>query len=173
MRLAIGDYLVRDFVDGDRAALVKYADNPYVARFLRDRFPSPYTPADAEAWLAQVRGQDPPTSFAIATATELIGGIGLECRDDVYRRSAEIGYWLGEPFWGRGIATAAVRALCAWAFAELGLLRIFATVFVPNTASIRVLEKAGFSLEGRLRSSAFKHGLVLDELLYARVNASG
>jgi RimJ/RimL family protein N-acetyltransferase len=169
VHLPIGACTIRDFADGDRAALVKYADNPGVVRYLRDRFPAPYTLADAGAWLVHVRRQRPPTQFAIATDTELIGGIGLDLKDDVYRRSAEIGYWLGEPFWGRGIATAAVTAVCAWGFRTLDLARIYATVFEPNAASARVLEKAGFVREGRLRRSVLKHGVLLDELLYARV----
>ena len=89
----------------------------------------------------------------------------------MYRRSAEIGYWLAEPFWGQGIATRAVRALSDWAFASFDLVRIFAAVFETNPASARVLEKAGFALEGRLRQSITKNGRTFDELLYARLRS--
>jgi RimJ/RimL family protein N-acetyltransferase len=137
--------------------------------WLRDRFPSPYTVTDANNYLAVVLRQDPRTVFAIATAEEAVGGIGLEFRDDVNRFTAELGYWLGEPFWGRGIMTDAVRRFTSWAFEHLEVHRIYASVFDGNDPSIRVLEKAGFEREGRLRASAFKNGRILDQLLYARI----
>ena len=162
-----GEWIIREFAKGDRDALVKYANNPKVAGQLRDRFPSPYTAAEADAWLARVTEGQGRTSCAIADDRELIGGIGLEVLDDIHRRSAEIGYWLGEPHWGRGIATWAVRAVTAWGFAELDLVRIQATVFESNPASARVLEKAGYQLEGRLRRSIWKNGVLMDSFLYA------
>jgi RimJ/RimL family protein N-acetyltransferase len=109
----------------------------------------------------------PEVDFAIEAGGEAAGGIGLRLGQDVERFSAEIGYWLGEPFWGRGIATAALSATVKHAFAELGLIRIFAIPFAGNEASLRVLEKAGFLREGVLRRSAVKEGRVLDQLLYA------
>lgn len=149
--------------------MARHADNRRIATWLRDRFPSPYTLADAEAFLATVSRQEPRTVFALAGMDEVIGGIGLEFRDDVYRFTAELGYWLGEPFWGRGIMTEAVRRFTAWAFEHLEVHRIYATVFDGNDPSIRVLEKAGFECEGRLRAGAFKHGRILDQWLYARI----
>jgi RimJ/RimL family protein N-acetyltransferase len=109
----------------------------------------------------------PRTAFAIAVGDEAIGVIGLHPGRDVHRRSAEIGFWLGEPFWGRGIATRAVRALTARAFERTKLVRIHAHVFEWNEASARVLEKAGYALEGRLRKSVFKDGRIIDQLLFA------
>jgi len=97
------------------------------------------------------------------------GGIGFYILDDVYRRTARIGYWLGEPHWGRGIATEALGALTTFAFSRFDFARIEATVFEWNTASGRVLEKAGYTLEARLRMRATKDGRTVDELLYARV----
>lgn len=161
------DWMIREFADSDRDALVKYADNPKIAGQLRDRFPSPYTEADADKWLGVVARGGGRTSFAIADRVELIGGIGLEVQGDVQRRSAEIGYWLGEPHWGRGVASWAVRVLTGWAFENLDLVRIYATVFESNPASARVLEKAGYQLEGRLRKSVCKQGVLMDSLLYA------
>ena len=109
----------------------------------------------------------------IAPEEELIGVVGLTFQEDVYRRSAEIGYWLGEPFWGRGLATEAVIDATRMAFERFDLIRLFAQVFETNPASCRVLEKAGYVLEGRLRHSVVKKGRVLDQLLYARVAGNG
>ena len=134
-----------------------------------DRFPSPYREEDADLWMEHVLNQDPEGILAIATSEELIGCIGLEFKDDVYRQSAELGYWLAEPFWGRGIATRAVDAIVEYAFNELGLKRVFAGVFASNPASARVLEKAGFRLEGRLRDHVTKHGRLMDLLMYGRL----
>src|SRR5688572_4856785 len=114
--LDVSGCVIRPFQPDDRDAIVRHANNWNVARNLRDRFPHPYTVADAEAWLACAPTQSPATNFAIATAEELIGGISIELQTDVFRRGAELGYWLGESYWGRGIATAAVRAFTPYAF---------------------------------------------------------
>lgn len=170
MRLELADGLsIRSYRRGDGPALVKYADNRNVSRTLRDRFPYPYTPEVAERWLAHVAAQEPETAFAIATPAELVGGIGVELGDDIHRRTAEIGFWLGEPLWGRGIVTRAVTVFTAWAFERYDLLRIWAGVFETNPASARVLEKAGYAYEARLRASVVKDGRTLDQLVYARL----
>lgn len=169
MKIELGGWTIRNFEQADVEALVRHADNPRVAASLKDRFPSPYTAADARYWLDHVQRQHPQTHFAIAGDEGLIGGIGLERQDDVHRYSAELGYWLGEPYWGRGIATRAVEAIAAWGFEQLGLVRIFAGVFETNPASARVLEKAGFELEARLRNHVYKRGELRDELLYVRL----
>jgi len=169
MRIEFGEYMIRDWVDEDASSLARYANNRKIAMWLRDRFPSPYRPADAKAFLARVSRQNPRTVFAIATQHEAIGGIGLEFRDDVHRFTAELGYWLGEPFWSRGIMTEAIRLFTPWAFENFEVHCIYATVFEGNAASARVLEKAGFAREGRLPASVFKNGRVLDQLLYARI----
>ena len=170
MRIALpGGYRIRSYRAGDAAALVAYADNRNVSRNLRDRFPYPYTPEAAKGWLKHVATEKPEQSFVIATAEELIGGIGVEPGEDIHHRTAEIGFWLAEPFWGRGIVTSAVVAFTPWAFERFDLLRIWAGVFETNPASARVLEKAGYSFEGRLRGAVVKEERVLDELVYARV----
>jgi [ribosomal protein S5]-alanine N-acetyltransferase len=169
MRIEFGEYVIRDWVGGDARAMARHANNRRIAMWLRDRFPSPYTLADAEAFLAAVSRQAPRTVFALATADEAIGGVGLEFRDDVYRFTAELGYWLAEPFWDRGIMTEAVCRFTAWAFEHLEVHRIYATVFDGNDPSRRVLEKAGFECEGRLRAGVCKHGRILDQWLYARI----
>jgi RimJ/RimL family protein N-acetyltransferase len=169
MRLPIGngDYVIRSYESGDFAALMKYANNAAIARQLLDHFPHPYTEAAVHEWLRAAQEQDPEVSFAIATPDELIGGVGLLLRDDVFRCTAEVGYWLGEPFWGRGIATRVLQVFSRWAFQELDFARIQAHVYEINPASCRVLEKAGFTLEGRLRKGAFKNGRLMDLFLYA------
>jgi RimJ/RimL family protein N-acetyltransferase len=139
-----------------------------VARQLRDRFPHPYEAAHALGFL-QWAGQQPvETVWAIAVHDTPVGGIGMQLGQDIERVSAEIGYWLGQDYWGRGLATAALRSVTDYAFAQFGLTRIFAVPFASNAASIRVLEKAGYVLEGHLRRSAIKDGVICDQRLYAR-----
>lgn len=167
--IAIGEHHIRPYDSGDVTALVKYANDYRVWKNLRDRFPHPYTRAHAIDWVRHARLQDPAQDFAIAAGIELIGGIGVHIQDDVHRRSAEIGYWLGEPFWGHGIATRAVDAMTDYAFAHYPIVRIYANVFEGNPASARVLEKAGYELEGRLRKSVYKDGKLLDQLVYGIV----
>jgi [ribosomal protein S5]-alanine N-acetyltransferase len=167
MRLDCGCCVLRPWNEGDGHSLVRHANNHEVWRRLRDRFPHPYTHADAEQWIAIVRRQEPQTHFAIEAHGEAAGGIGLELGSDIERRSAEIGYWLGEAFWGEGITTAAVRALTGYGFEALNLTRIFAVPFASSSASIRVLEKCGYIREGTMRRSAIKEGVVIDQVLYA------
>jgi RimJ/RimL family protein N-acetyltransferase len=169
MRIELGDWCIRSFVATDAESVAKYANNRRISINLRDRFPYPYTRADAEGFLAAASAQRPETDFAIASRSEVIGGIGFHPQADVHRLTAEVGYWLGEPFWGRGIATQAVRALSEWIFATTPLVRLYAHVFAWNPASARVLEKAGFTLEGRMRSSVIKDGRVIDQLMYGMV----
>ncbi len=171
MRIQIGNNVLRNWEPGDATALASYADNPKIAANLRDVFPSPYRIGDAEGFIAFASSQTPSTAFAIATESEAIGGIGLIPGEDIYRLTAELGYWLGEPFWGKGIITSAIIAMCEYGFGELGFNRIYADPFITNTASVRVLEKAGFAFEGRLTSRVVKNGQVLDQLLYARIKS--
>ena len=160
---------IRDWRLDDVDALLRHADNRRVWRNLKDRFPHPYTRMDAERWLTDVSARWPRTHFAIEVDGEAAGAIGLEPQADVFRQSAEIGFWLGEAHWGRGIATEAVQAVTELAFNGLGLCRVFAGVFEWNPASMRVLEKAGYACEGRLRRSVTKDGRTIDQVLYARV----
>jgi RimJ/RimL family protein N-acetyltransferase len=161
--------VIRSWRREDIPSLVRHANSRRVWRNLKDRFPHPYTPADGEQWIRQATGTRPEAHFAISRGDEAIGGIGLDLQADVFRRSAEIGIWLGEAHWGRGIATEAVRALTEYGFTHFGLCRIFAGIFEWNPASMRVLEKAGYSLEGRLRKSVTKDGQTIDQMLYAIV----
>ena len=170
MLLEAGPCEIRSWKFSDLASLVRHANNPAIWRNVRDGFPSPYTPEDAERWLAHVTTMVPETHFAIAVHGDAVGGIGVMLQPDVLRVSAEMGYWLGEAFWGRGITTAAVRAFAGYAFETYGVTRLFACVFAWNAASARVLEKAGFELEAVLRRSAVKEGKVIDQWQYAMIH---
>jgi RimJ/RimL family protein N-acetyltransferase len=134
---------------------------------LRDRFPHPYGLSDAEAFLGRARARRPEVDFAIEVDGQVAGGIGFELGTDIERFAAEVGYWLGVAFWGRGVVTAALGAVTAWAFNAYDLRRIFALPFADNRASCRVLEKAGFVREGILREAVVKDGRVHDVALYA------
>ena len=169
MKIDFDSYHIRSFSNKDIRSMVRHANNPRIAANLRNRFPHPYTVDDAEKWLEYVKSKKPETNFAIATPSEAIGGIGFELMDDVHYQTAELGYWIGEDYWGRGIMTAAVTVFTEYAFRNYDLIRIFAAVFESNPASVRVVEKAGYTFEGRLRRSVNKNGRILDELMYAKV----
>jgi RimJ/RimL family protein N-acetyltransferase len=158
---------VRSWQSGDVASLVAHANNRKIWINLRDRFPHPYSPADGRAFIRAYRRAEPETSFAIAVGGAAIGGIGFLLQPDVERVSAEIGYWLGEAFWGRGIATEALLAVTRYAIERHGLTRLFALPFAHNTASCRVLDKAGYLREAHLRRSAIKDGVIVDQIQYA------
>ena len=169
MKLECDVATVRPWRDGDQASLVRHADNRKVWRNLKDRFPHPYTEADADAWIALARANPQRAGWAIESGGEAAGGVGLVPLEDVHARSAHIGYWLGEPFWGRGIMTRVVRIVSEHAFRELGFARLEAPVFAWNPASMRVLEKCGYTCEGIMRNSVFKDGELIDCMLYAKV----
>ena len=164
--------IVRRFVAADAACVAAVANDRRIWLQLRDLFPHPYHLADAEDYIGRVGSVDPPFSLAIIVDDRAVGGVGLQLMADVNRRSAEIGYWLGAAYWGRGIATEAVTLVTDWAFDAHGLLRIFAQPFSTNLASRRVLEKSGYELEGTMRCSAIKDGEVRDQCLYARLSPS-
>lgn len=169
MRLNCGVCIVRDWRTGDRESLVMCANNVNVWRNLSHRFPHPYTEADADEWLARVAGKPEGTSWALEVEGRAVGGIGVEPGEGVYAKSARFGYWLGEPWWGRGIMTAAAKATADFVLAEYDLVRLEAAVFAWNPASMRVLEKAGFEREAVLRQSVWKDGRIADAVLYARL----
>jgi ribosomal-protein-alanine N-acetyltransferase len=166
VRLSLGVCVVRDWMAEDIPSLARHANNRNIWINLRDRFPYPYTEAHARDFLAHVAQQDPVTVWALEVDREAAGAIGLVILSDVERVSAEIGYWLGEAYWGRGVATAALRAVTTEAFRHFALRRIFALPFGDNAASIRVLEKAGYVLEGRMPDSAIKNGVVRDQWMF-------
>lgn len=167
MELTLSKSLLREWKPGDEESLVRHANNRDIWRNVRDAFPHPYTLADAKRWIEIANPAGPVINFAIVVDVAAVGGIGLVLKDDVFRRSAEIGYWLGERYWSRGIVTEAVRAVTDYAFATFDLCRVYAGVFEWNPASMRVLEKAGYEFECRLRKSITKDGETIDELIYA------
>jgi RimJ/RimL family protein N-acetyltransferase len=167
MELTLKTCVVRSWEACDVASLVTQANNRNIWINLRDRFPHPYAKADGQRFIRDSRQMDPETFFAIAVDGAAVGGIGFVLQSDVDRMSAEIGYWLGEAFWGRGIATDALVAVTRLAIERHGLTRVFALPFAYNAASCRVLEKAGFVLEARLRRSAIKNGAIVDQFQYA------
>jgi [ribosomal protein S5]-alanine N-acetyltransferase len=159
---------IREWRMDDAPSLAKHANNRRVWLGLRDAFPHPYTIEDANMFLQGSVAGAPRKNFCIEIDGVPVGGIGLRPGEDVHRHTAEFGYWLAEEFWGKGIMTEVVPAFVDYCFKEFSLNRIYAEPFSNNPASARVLEKAGFVLEGRLRKNVVKDGKVADSLLYAR-----
>ena len=162
-------YLLREWRATDCTSLARYANNINIWRNVRDRFPHPYTEEDGRFFIGNIVPQSPGYEFAIVIDGEAAGGIGLVRQSDVERLSAEIGYWIGEPHWNRGIAGDAVGSICEYAFRETELIRLFASVFEYNAPSMRVLEKNGFRKVGVQRRAAIKEGRIIDLHLYERV----
>lgn len=160
--------LIRPWTKRDAHSLARYANNRSIWLNLTDAFPHPYALSNARAFIEKASASE-DLLLAIEVQGDAVGGIGLHSQRDVGRLSAEIGYWLGEPFWSRGIVTEAVTALTDYAFDSLGLLRVYARVFEWNLASMRVLEKAGYALEGRLKMAVTKDGKTIDEVIYAAI----
>jgi RimJ/RimL family protein N-acetyltransferase len=171
VRIELSQCRVRDLNAADADSMARYGNNRKVWLQLRDRFPHPYRRENAEFFLQRVAQQSPTTVWCIDVAGEAAGTIGIVPGTDVERIGAEIGYWLGEPFWGRGIMTEVVRAVTLACLEQFQLVRVFAVPYATNAASCRVLEKAGFVCEGRLRRSALKDGQLLDQFIYAYVAA--
>jgi RimJ/RimL family protein N-acetyltransferase len=173
MHLALAKCIVRSWREEDALHLPAHANNRRIWINLRDLFPYPFTLTDADAFVRYARERQPETLFAIEVEGRAAGGIGYIVRDDIERVSAEIGYWLSEVYWNRGIATEALRAMTRYAIRRHGLTRVYAVPFASNVASCRVLDKAGYALEGRMRRSAIKDGVIIDQLLYAYVVPDG
>ncbi|MGH9796971.1 MAG: GNAT family N-acetyltransferase [Candidatus Polarisedimenticolia bacterium] len=173
MHLDLGRFIIRDWRAGDAEALIHHANNRRVSINLRDTFPWPYTGRDAAEWIRTATTATPVTHFAIEIDGEAAGGIGLRFGRDVFRQAAEIGFWLGEPYWNRGIVTEAVRALTDYAFEHFPIVRIQAGVFDWNPASRRVFAKAGYAYEGCMRQTITKDGKVIDLHVYARLRDQG
>lgn len=163
-----GQAVLRHWRGSDAAGLARVANDRRVWLGMRDAFPHPYAEEDGRRFVAMAAAMSPQTYFAIEVAGAVAGGIGYTLKEDVERIGAEVGYWLGVEYWGRGIAADALRALTRHAFAaHPELRRLWAVPYASNAASARVLEKAGFEREGTLRQSAIKDGRVLDQCMYA------
>lgn len=161
------NFKLRPWTIKDLDSLVRYADNFNIARNMADVFPHPYTYEKGRAFIEMANQSDPPNILAIEVEGEAAGGIGLHPQQDIYRKNAEMGYWLAEPFWGKGIITEAIRQMVDYGFANLDITRIYARPFGYNIGSQRALEKAGFVLEAKLEKTFYKNGEFLDELIYA------
>ncbi len=161
---------IRKLVASDKSQLAKLANNHNISNNLRDYFPNPYNEEDAKSFIKMTIQQDPIVSFGIEFRGELCGVISLMLQDDMYRKSAEIGYWLGEPYWGKGITTNAVGQITKYGFEKLNLIRIYAGVIEYNTASMSVLEKSGFKKEGIFRKAIVKNDKIWDEHRYYILN---
>ncbi len=166
MQIVTGSSLLRGWTPEDAESLVRHANNPRIASMMRDAFPYPYTPADAYRFIALAADTSSHLYLAIDVGGEAVGGIGIQPLNDVHRRTAEIGYWLAESFRGRGIVTDAVRTLVPVAFATFDIVRLEAGIFSSNPASMRVLEKCGFTREAVHQKAITKNGIVLDEVVY-------
>lgn len=166
MQLNAQRCLLRPWLPDDLPSLVHHANNYRVWIQLRDRLPHPYTEADAQAWIAHASTQHPLTNLAIVHHGAAVGSIGMTLNSDIETGTAEVGYWLGEAVWGQGLATAALTTFTNWAFSQFPLRRLYAMPLATNAASRRVLDKAGFQLEGILRQHVIKAGIVQDQAMY-------
>lgn len=160
-------FTLRPWTLADIDSLVRYANNANIAQFMTDGFPHPYTQENAENFIAFAIKDDPIHIFAIDVNGEAIGGIGLHPQNDIQRKNAELGYWLGEPFWGKGIMSQAIKQIVNFGFQSYDIDRIFARPFGSNTASQRILERNHFQLEARFQKTFFKNNQFEDELIYA------
>ena len=167
MEFKLTNCVLRPWRAEDAESLAFHANNPNIACNLRDGFPSPYTLENARQWLQISMNDERNFLFVIDVAGNAVGGIGIIPKDDVYRLSAEIGYWLSEDYWNRGIMTEAVTALVNWAFKHLQTIRIYAGIFEKNKKSMKVLEKAGFRLEAIHHKAVIKNNEIMDEYIYA------
>ena len=164
-----GKISLRPLENEDIKLLALLANNKKISDNLRDYFPSPYTEKDAEEFIQSAKHENPPTTFAIEYSGQLCGVTGLVLQQDVYRKTAEIGYWIGEPFWNKGIATTAVKLLTGYGFNQLDLVRIYTGIFEYNPASMKVLEKNGFEKDGIFKKSILKNGSIWDEHRYSKI----
>ncbi len=170
MELIDKEITLRPFKDSDSKSLAELCNNKKIWDNLRDYIPFPYIENNAIEFIKHCQAESPQQTFAIEFNGEFAGSIGLVKQTDVYRLSAEIGYWLGEPFWGQGIATKAVKLIAEYGFRQLGLIRIYSGVFDFNKASQQVLEKAGFTLEYIVEKSIIKNEKICDEYRYGLIN---
>lgn len=161
--------IIRPWKNTDAEPLVQLANNKKIWNNLRDYFPHPYTAKDARAWLDFNNGLTSPLHFVIEVNGQFAGGIGMLPKTDVYKCNMEIGYWLGEPFWGKGIATKAIALICDLIAKEYPHInRIYAEVFENNKASMRALEKNGFVLESVRKKAVFKNNVLLDDHVWVK-----
>jgi len=161
------DFILRPWTEEDLDSLIKYGNNKEIAKFMTDKFPHPYTEEKGKGFIEFATSETPNRILAIDIEGEASGGIGIHPQDDIERMNAELGYWLAEPFWGKGIMTEALKRMVEYGFENFDVTRIFARPYGTNIVSQKALEKAGFKLEATLEGTFYKDGEYLDELIYA------
>lgn len=161
------NFTLRPWNINDLDSLVKNANNPNIAKFMTDGFPHPYTKEKGISFIEMATKDNPIHIFAIDVDGKAVGGIGIHPQQDIMKKNAELGYWLGEAYWGKGIVSEAIKQMIDFAFTTYVINRVFARPFGTNLASQKVLEKCGFKLEARFEKVIFKNGEYLDELVYA------
>ena len=168
MEILFEGIILRPWITKDAGELAQIANNKRIADNLRDGFPFPYSKKDAVNWLRLILPQNNPARFfAIIAGKNLAGSIGIVTKSDIYRKTAEIGYFISEDCWGQGIATRAIKAATFYAFMKFDLIRIYAEPFSDNAGSRKVLENAGFTLEATLRRNVIKNGIIKDSCIYS------
>lgn len=162
---------IREWKMSDAGNLAQMLNNQNILNNLRDGLPYPYMEKDAEEYIKAMLSSDKAKTFAFAITVndKVVGSIGVFRCENIHFRTAEMGYYIGEPYWGKGLGTSAVKQVCSYIFQNTDIIRVFAEPFAYNTASCRVLEKAGFQFEGVLRSNAVKNGKILDMRMYSRI----
>lgn len=171
MDLKSGDVRIRDLVKDDAARMAILANNKKISQNLRDGFPNPYSHDDAVTFISNCMRQNPETIFAIEYKGDYVGNIALIPGVDVYRKSAEIGYFIGEEYWNKGITTIAVKLITDFAFNKLDFVRIHTGIFEYNISSLRVMEKCGYKNEGIFKKAVFRNNKLWDEFRYAIINS--
>ncbi len=161
------EFQLRQWEKSDIKGIVKYADNINIARYLTDQFPHPYTQKDAEIYISSLLEENPVKVFAIDINGEAVGSIGIFPQSDIHRKNAEIGYWLAEEYWGKGIISEAIKRITDYGFNTFDITRIFARPFNVNIGSQKALLKAGFTFEGKFEKAIFKNGEYYDELYFS------
>jgi RimJ/RimL family protein N-acetyltransferase len=162
------NFLLRPYQLADKLALVKHANNKNISDNLRDRFPYPYTIEDAEWFINFVlENNNPVTNFVIEIHNEASGSVSFWLGEDVYRLNAEIGYWLGEEHWGKGIMTNVIKTIVKYIFEDFGIKRIYAMPFATSIGSVKTLEKAGFTKEATIHNGVIKNGKIMDYYIYS------
>ena len=162
---------IRKWKESDAKALARLLNNKKIMDNLRDGLPFPYTEKDALYFINLCLNADKNEqfNFAITYNGEVVGSIGATRQPNIHYKTAELGYYIGQPFWGKGITTAAVKQICSYVFENTDIIRIYAEPFARNTASCKVLEKAGFTYEGTLRANAVKNGIIEDMRMYSLI----
>ena len=161
------DFKLRPWLIADLDSLIENGDNINIARFMTDSFPHPYTRERAEKFIEMANSMKPVNIFAIDVNGIAVGSIGIHPQTDIMRKNAELGYWLGEKYWGNGIISRAIPLMVKYGFEHFDITRIYARPYSNNPRSQRVIEKSGFILEARIEKNIYKNGEFLDELIYA------